>query len=90
MRVSFDPAKAAWNLRKHNVSFADAAGVLDDPMALTIEDSDSQDERRFVSLGLSSTGVVLLVVYTEESDRYRLISARRASRREREHYESRI
>lgn len=88
MRVDYDPAKAAGNLRKHKVSFADAEGVLQDPMALTVEDSSSAGERRFVSLGLGNAGALLLVVYTEHDDAYRLISARRPSRREREQYES--
>jgi hypothetical protein len=90
MQLQFDPAKASRNLRKHKVSFADAEGVLHDPLALTVEDADSAAERRFVSLGRSFAGLLLVVVYTEHQDHYRLISARRASRREREQYESRI
>ena len=88
MRVDYDPAKAAGNLRKHEVSFADAEGVLQDPLALTVEDRSSTGERRFVSIGLGSAGALLLLVYTEHGDTYRLISARRPSRREREQYES--
>jgi uncharacterized DUF497 family protein len=88
MRVDYDPAKAAGNLRKHKVSFADAEGVLQDPMALTVEDRSSTGERRFVSIGLGNAGALLLVVYTEHGDACRLISARRPSRREREQYES--
>ena len=52
VRFQYDPAKAATNLKKHKVSFADAEGVLQDPLALTLEDPDSQGERRFVTLGL--------------------------------------
>jgi len=88
MRVDYDPAKAAGNLRKHKVSFADAEGVLQDPMALTVEDRGSTGEKRFISVGLGSAGALLLVVYTEHGDAYRLISARHPSRREREQYES--
>ncbi|MDH5255764.1 MAG: BrnT family toxin [Gammaproteobacteria bacterium] len=88
MRADYDPAKAAGNLRKHKVSFADAEGVLQDPMALTVEDCSSTGEKRFISIGLGSAGAILLVVYTEHGDGYRLISARRPSRREREQYES--
>ncbi len=88
MRVDYDPAKAAGNLRKHKVSFADAEGVLQDPMALTVEDRTSTNERRFVSIGLGNAGALLLVVYMEQGDAYRLISARRPSRGEREQYES--
>lgn len=87
MRFQYDPAKAATNLKKHKVSFADAEGVLQDPLALTLEDPDSQGERRFVTLGLGNAGELLVVVYTERGDQYRLVSARRATRRERKRYE---
>ena len=88
MRFQYDAAKAAANVRKHGVSFADAEGVLKDPLALTIEDPDAQDERRYVAIGLGSSGELLVVIYTEREDEYRLISARRATRRERRAYES--
>jgi uncharacterized DUF497 family protein len=87
VRFQYDPAKAATNLKKHKVSFADAEGVLQDPLALTLEDPDSQGERRFVTLGLGNAGELLVVVYTERGDQYRLVSARRATRRERKRYE---
>ena len=88
MRVEFDPAKAETNLRKHRVSFADAAGVLEDPLACTTEDPDAVGERRFVSIGRSSADELLVVVFVEVAGCYRLISARRATRKERKHYES--
>jgi uncharacterized protein len=88
MPLEYDPAKAAANLRKHGVSLADAEGVLYDPMALTIEDIDAVGERRYVTIGLGSAGDILVVVYTERGGAYRLISARRASRRERKSYEN--
>lgn len=88
MRVEFDPAKAAGNLRKHKVSFVDAEGVFHDPMAITVEDFGSTGEQRFVSIGRGNCGELLLVIYTEDGDAYRLISARRPSRKEREQYES--
>ena len=87
MRVQYDPAKAVANLRAHGVSFADAEGVLFDPLAVTIEDPGAVGERRYVSVGLGSAGDVLVVVYTERSGEYRLISARRATRKERKTYE---
>ena len=87
MRFEYDPAKAAENLRKHKVSFADAEGVLDDPLALTVEDIGSAGERRFVAIGLGSAGELLVVVYTERKGAYRLISARRPMRKERNQYE---
>ena len=88
MPIRFDPAKAAANLRKHHVSFADAVGVLEDPLALTIEDVDAEGEQRFVSIGLGAAGELLVVVWMQSGEDYRLISARRPTRKERKHYES--
>lgn len=88
MPLEYDPEKAASNLRKHGISFADAEGVLADPLALTIEDIDAVGERRYVTIGISSAGEVLVIVYTERNDGYRLISARRATRKERKTYET--
>ncbi len=88
MRLTFDPAKAASNLKKHGVSFADAEGVLSDPLAITIEDPDAAGERRYIAIGLGGAGELLVVVYTERNDDYRLISARPATKKERKQYES--
>jgi len=88
MRLQYDPAKAAANVRKHGVSFGDAEGVLKDPLALTIEDPDAQGERRYVAIGMGSLGELLVVVYTEGGEEYRLISARRATPKERRAYEN--
>ena len=87
MRFLYDAAKAAANVRKHGVSFADAEGVLQDPLGLTIEDPDAQGEQRYVAIGLGSSGELLVVVYAERAEEYRLISARRATRKERKAYE---
>ena len=87
MRFRADPAKAASNLRKHGVSFADAEGVLQDPLAVTVEDPDAEGEQRFISIGLGSAGELLVVVWTERDDKCRVISARRATRKERKQYE---
>jgi uncharacterized DUF497 family protein len=84
--IEFDPSKAAANLRRHKVSFAHAEQALRDPLAVTIEDPDSQGEQRFVTLGMDSLGRVLVVVHTPRGDRVRLISARKASRGESEQY----
>jgi uncharacterized DUF497 family protein len=81
-------AKAAANLKKHGVSFADAEGVLEDPLAITVEDPDAEGEQRFIAIGLGSAGDLLVLVYTERNGDCRLISARPASRKERKHYES--
>ncbi len=88
MPLEHDPVKAAANLKKHGVSFADAEGVLYDPLALSIEDIDAVEERRFVTIGLGSAGEALVVVYTERDGEYRLISARRATKKERRNYEA--
>lgn len=90
MRVVWDPAKAEANVRKHGIRFADAEGVLFDPNALTEEDKHMEGEQRFVSIGLDSVGRLLVVVYTFRGDDIRLISARRATRKEGRAYEAGI
>jgi uncharacterized protein len=87
MRLQYDPAKAAENLKKHKVSFADAEGVLEDPLAVTVEDPDAEREKRFVTVGLGSAGELLVLIWTERDEDCRLISARRATRKERKQYE---
>jgi uncharacterized DUF497 family protein len=87
MRFQYDPDKAAANFKKHGVSFADAEGVLQDPLALTTEDPDAEGERRFVAVGLGNAGELLVIVYSERGGDYRLISARRPTRKERKVYE---
>ena len=88
VNIAWDPKKAEANIRDHGVSFAEAATVLTDDYALTREDPDSFDEQRFVSLGMSATGSLLVVVYTHrEPDIYRLISAWKANKPQRKQYE---
>jgi uncharacterized DUF497 family protein len=87
MRFQYDPAKAAANVSKHAVWFADAEGVFNDPLALIIEDPDARGERRYIAIGLGNLGELVVVVYSERADEYRLISARRATRKERKAYE---
>ena len=82
----WDEDKAASNLRKHGVDFADATGVFDDPLALSMSDDDPNEER-FVGLGTDALGRVLVVVYTFRGDKVRIISARRATPSERGTYE---
>ena len=81
----WDPRKAAANLKKHGVDFADAVTVLHDEQAITIRD-DGGDEERFVTIGMDALGNVLVVVYTWRGERPRLISARKATPRECEQY----
>ena len=87
MAIGWDADKAASNLRKHGVSFEEAATALLDPMALAQEDSSAEGEVRWVLLGMSAQPRLLAVVYTLRSqDRIRLISARRATRKEARQY----
>ena len=87
MEIEYDAAKADANLAKHGVSFEEAASALLDPMALVVEDEDSEGESRWVLPGMSAHPRLLTVVYAlREDDRVRLISARRATRTEVKHY----
>ncbi len=87
----WDPAKARTNLRRHGVSFHEAATVLRDPLGITIYDPDhSEDEDRYINIGISGRGRFLMVAHTERGDRIRIISARELSRAEREAHESEI
>jgi len=85
--VEWDPAKAAANLAKHHVDFADAAVSLEDPRALTVSDPDSRDEERFVTLAVDPQGTVLVTVYSYAGENRRIISSRKASPSERKRYE---
>ena len=90
MPLSFewDERKAKANLAKHGVSFEEAATVFGDPLSLTIPDpAHSEVEDRSIVLGQSHQRKLLVVVHTERGDNIRIISARRASRRERRSYE---
>lgn len=86
--IEYDPTKGESNLAKHNVSFEEAESVLFDPDAIGFEDGDSEGEPRWILLGMSSQARLLTVVYTVRGDdqRIRLISARKATRREAEQY----
>lgn len=84
----WDRRKAEINLKKHAVDFADAVAVFSDDSAITLQD-DSNGEERFVSVGLDALGRVLVVAFSWRGERIRLISARRATRRERRQYEER-
>jgi uncharacterized DUF497 family protein len=85
----WDGVKAAANLRKHKVHFADAALSLEDPKALTVADPDASGEQRFVCLGADPEGRLLITVYAHRGKNLRIISSRRASRAERRLYEER-
>jgi uncharacterized DUF497 family protein len=87
----WDESKAASNLRKHRVSFADALLVVSDPYALIEDDRVVDDEMRWQMLGLTGTAVLVLVVHTVRTEAkdeiIRIISARKATWKERERYD---
>ena len=85
--TEWDPGKARLNVRKHGISFADAVASLEDEGALTMRDPFSDDEERWVTMGRDVLGRVLVVVYTWRGESVRLISARKATARERRRYE---
>jgi uncharacterized DUF497 family protein len=87
VEVEWDSRKAASNLKKHGVDFADAATVLYDDLALTVSDEHA-DEERYVTLGMDALGRILVVAYTWRGEGVRLISARIATPRERRRYEA--
>jgi uncharacterized DUF497 family protein len=88
MEFGWDENKVAANLSKHGVSFDEAKTVFDDPLYVDFYDPDhSYDEHRYIIVGQSRHGRLLIVSYTERYDVIRLISAREATRRERETYE---
>ena len=88
MEFAWDSEKAQSNLAKHGLSFDEAATAFGDPLSLTIPDPDhSDDEDRFVLLGESYAGRLVVVVFTERGERIRIISARIATPRERRAYE---
>ena len=88
MNFEWDPRKEAKNRKKHRVSFHEAAPVFGDPLAVTYHDPDhSEEEQRFISIGVSNSSRLLIVAHTDRGERIRIISARVATVRERRQYE---
>jgi uncharacterized DUF497 family protein len=88
VNFEWDPGKARRNRRKHRVSFQEAATVFGDPLAVTYPDPDhSASEQRFITVGMSRAGRVLLVAHVDRNENIRIISARKTTLRERKHYE---
>jgi hypothetical protein len=86
--LEWDPEKAASNLAKHGVDFHEAGTVLDDPLSTTFPDPDhSVGEERFLTIGLSASGRILVVGHTDRGEAVRLITARPATPAERRFYE---
>ncbi|MDP9360689.1 MAG: BrnT family toxin [Acidobacteriota bacterium] len=88
MAYEWDETKNRSNLRKHSLDFADAVLALEDENAVTVRDDDTEEEERFVTIGVDGLGRVLVVVYTWREENIRMISARTATRRERAAYEA--
>ena len=88
MKFEWDPNKSATNLRKHGVAFSDAVTVLDSDLhAITVSEEGVDDEERYITIGTDSVGRVPVVAYTTRGESVRIISARRANKRERQEYE---
>ncbi|MGH8138133.1 MAG: BrnT family toxin [Steroidobacteraceae bacterium] len=88
IEFEWDDAKARNNVRKHGVKFDDATTAFYDALSVTIPDPDhSVDESRFLLIGMTLTGRLVVVSHTDRGRRIRIISARRANRRERASYE---
>jgi uncharacterized DUF497 family protein len=88
MEFEWDEDKAAGNRKKHKVAFDEAATVFGDALSSTFPDPDhSMEEDRFITIGTSDRGRVLIVSHTDREGRIRIISARKATRRERKGYE---
>ena len=88
MEFEYDQPKAVLNLKKHKVSFEEAASVFGDPMAYTFADPDhSIGEERWLMFGTSRMARILAIIYTHRNGKYRIISARLATRHERKIYE---
>jgi hypothetical protein len=89
MKFEWDPRKAKLNLTKHGVAFDEATTVFYDPLSATFDDPDcSVGERRFITVGYSSQGRLLVVSHTDRGEATRIISARRATASERKRHET--
>lgn len=88
IKFQWDTRKARQNLQKHQIDFSEASTVFSDTLSITIPDPDhSEDEERWVTMGLSNRQRLLVVVHTEQEETIRIISARTADRFERRKYE---
>jgi len=88
MKFEWDPKKATVNVKKHGVTFQEAATIFGDPLAITFNDPDhSINENRYITFGLSFQKRLIVVSHTERGDRTRIINARLMDRKERRIYE---
>jgi hypothetical protein len=90
MEFEWNPDKAPLNLEKHGISFLEAATVFNDPLSVTFPDPDhSIGESRYIIIGVSRFGQLLVVAHTDRGQKVRIISARKATRQEKKFYEER-
>ena len=90
MKLTFewDEVKAKANFEKHKVDFEEGKTIFNDPFLFTFpDDVHSSTEARFISIGLSASGLILVLTHTERQDKIRIISCRKATARERKFYE---
>ena len=88
MEFEWESLKADRNLRKHGVSFHEAATVFDDDLSITYYDPDhSATEQRFITVGMSRFGHIVMVAHTDRAEKVRIISARKTTPQERRYYE---
>lgn len=88
-QFEWNESKAASNLKKHGISFKQATTVFSDPLSNTINDPyHSQDEHRFLTIGCTKEGIMLMISHVDREERIRIISARKVTRRERRAYEN--
>jgi uncharacterized DUF497 family protein len=91
VEFEWDPKKAAKNLRKHKVSFTEAATIFSDPLSVTVRDPDhSLEESRYITVGLSNRLRLVIVSHLDRGERTRIVSARQLTRGEREAHEEAI
>jgi hypothetical protein len=90
MKLTFewDEVKAKANFKKHKVSFKEGKTIFNDPFLFTFpDDLHSSNEERFINIGLSANGLILVLTHTHRQDKIRIISCRKATARERKYYE---
>jgi hypothetical protein len=88
--AEFDPKKNAANIKRHGVSLSEGDGVLNDPLALTVEDDAADGEQRFVTIGRNAFGSLMVVIHTPRGSGSRIISVRKTDPKERRNYEKGI
>jgi uncharacterized protein len=91
IEFEWDPQKERSNIAKHRIAFTEATAIFFDPLAITVFDPEhSQDEERYITVGASASGCILMVAHTDRMDRIRIITARELTRAEKKAYEKEI